>query len=206
MSNPGRKRLLLMMAISFVLGALWLLTVRFAAYNDGGTHYHANFALYINGQREQFDNFSFYEEVQSCNGDQINNPKTRVHMHDMINHVVHVHDPAATWGHLFANLGFVLGNDLIETDHGLFKAGSGAKLTFVLNGKETGSIANETIRSEDVLLINYGNEDTATINSRYEGITKDAAQYNQSNDPSACTGGQPLGFRERLEAAARFWE
>jgi hypothetical protein len=82
------------------------------------THYHANFALYINGQRDEFKSFTFYEEVQSCAGHDTNNPKIRVHLHDQKNDVVHVHDAAVTWGHFFANLGYSLGDTFIKTDAG----------------------------------------------------------------------------------------
>lgn len=189
------------LGLGFLLGVLWLVAMRFVSYKDPNVHYHANFALYINGQRDQFDNFTFYEEVQSCGSDEVNNPATRVHMHDRINHVVHVHDAAATWGHFFANLGYTLGNDSLKTDGGMLTDGSGGKLRFILNGQESGNITNTTIRSEDALLIDFGNDDDAALQSRYNQITRDAAEYNKRNDPSSCTGTKPVTFMERLKQA-----
>lgn len=198
------KKLLLATCLGFVFGILWLFAVRFALVEKKETHYHANFALYVDGVREQFDNFTFYEEVQSCGGDEKNNPRTRTHMHDNIHHVVHVHDEAATWGHFFANLGFVLGNDILKTDDGVFVDGANnKKLTFILNGQVVDGVANATIRSEDALLISYGSDADEQLRSHYEGITKDATEYNKRSDPSACTGGKPFTLKERLSKTFR---
>lgn len=199
------RKILLSVISGFVLGSLWLIALRFATYKNDAVHYHANFALYVNGQRDPLDSFTFYEEVQACGSDEVNNPRTRVHLHDKINHVAHVHDAAATWEHLFANLGYTLGNDVLKTDAGVFIDDvEGKELTFILNGQPVEGVANNTIRSEDVLLINYGTEDTATLQARYDGITKDAADYNKRNDPSACTGTKPTSFGERLKKSFVF--
>lgn len=198
------KRIALALAVGFLIGVLGLVGLRFITFQDTRTHYHANFALYINGQRDAFNNFTFYEEVQSCSSDDVNNPRTRVHMHDKVNHVAHVHDPASTWGHLFANLSYTLGNDLLKTDKGIFTESDKNKLTFMLNGKEIQTIANEPIRSEDVLLINYGNDPQELLESRYDTITKDAADYNKRTDPSSCKGSKSITFMDRLKHALGF--
>jgi hypothetical protein len=105
------------------------------------------------------------------------------------------------WGHFFANLGYTLGDSLVKTDQGVFVDGQGGKLTFMLNGKEVNGVANTLIKSEDVLLINYGNDDKATLEQRYDSIEKDAGEYNKRNDPSSCSGGKPLSFAEKLKHA-----
>ncbi|HTE58319.1 MAG TPA: hypothetical protein VK694_06250 [Verrucomicrobiae bacterium] len=196
------KRIAAALAAGFLLGVVWLVMARFIAYKPVNTHYHANFALYINGQRDEFKNFTFYEEVQSCGSDEKNEPKHRTHMHDNVNHVVHVHEPAVMWGHFFANLGYTLGDTVVKTDKGLYVDGQdGAQLTFTLNGKEVNNIANRLIKSEDVLLINYGKDSPAVLQQRYDGISKDAGEFNKRNDPSSCTGTKPLSFKDRLKKA-----
>lgn len=196
------KRIVLALGIGFLLGTLWLIAARFITYKSDNTHYHSNFALYINGQRDEFKNFTFYEEVQACGSDEKNEPKHRTHLHDNVNHIIHVHEPGVMWGHFFANIGYTLGDDLIKTDAGLFIDGQeDTKLTFILNGQEVNNIANRHIKSEDTLLINYGKDDETTLKQRYDGITKDAAEYNKRNDPSSCTGSKELTFTERLKEA-----
>lgn len=200
-----RRNLILAAVLGFVVGVLWLAAIRFFTITSDSVHYHANFAVYVNGQREEFDNFSFYEEVQACSDDELNNPRSRVHMHDQINHVVHVHDHAATWGHFFANLNFALGQNVLKTADGVYVDGQdGKQLSFILNGQEIQSPANLTIGNEDALLINYGDEDDETLQARYNEITRDAAEYNQRDDPSACKGAQELTVGERLRRAFGF--
>lgn len=200
--NSFEKRLIIALIAGFFIGAAWLVALRLFTYENPNTHYHANFALYVNGERDLFDSFTFYEEVQTCGSDEVNNPRTRVHLHDNVNHVAHVHDPASTWGHLFANLGYTLGDGVLMTDKGVFVDGAdGKKLTFILNGEEVDGVANRTIRSEDALLINFGNEAAGVLQERFDGITRDAADYNQRNDPSSCTGTKPVSFWNRLQSS-----
>ena len=201
------KRQLSRGLVCFLVGILWVLAIRFILIARDQVHYHANFAVYINGQREQFDNFIYYEEVQACGGDEVNNPRTRIHMHDHVNHVVHVHDNAATWGHFFANLGFGMGSNYIKTDKGVFTDGTdGKKLNIWLNGQPLSNAYNTTVKSEDVLLVSFGNEDQAGLQTQLATIARDAAEYNKRNDPSACTGGKPFTLKERFEKTVKFWQ
>jgi hypothetical protein len=186
----------------FFIGVIWLVAVRFITMVDPTVHHHANFALYINGERDTFDSFTFYEEVQSCGVDAYNNPKTRVHMHDNVNDLIHVHDAAATWGHFFANIGYTLGDSHIKTDDGLFIDGEDGVLTFILNGHPEQRIANRTIDSEDVLLISFDKDpDDSQLRSRFESISANAGEYNSKPDPSICSGSDPKSLRDKLWSA-----
>ena len=116
--------------VVFLLGALFVFSLRFILVEKVSTHYHANFAVYVNGEREKFDDPSFYEEVSSCSVLHAN-PKAMVHMHDNVSHVVHVHDDASTWGLFFQNLSFGVSREALLTDAGLFVDGQdGNKLTY----------------------------------------------------------------------------
>jgi hypothetical protein len=199
-----RRALLLATLIGFITGVIWLVAVRFITYKSNNVHYHANFALYINGQRDEFKSFTFYEEVESCGSDQVNNPKTRVHLHDQKNHVVHVHDNGATWGHFFANLGYGLSDKAVTTDQGVYVGGQNStEITYVLNGEKVDSVANRLIGNEDSLLIDVwvakpGEPQPIRVMPE---VPTDAKEYNQRNDPSSCAGSKPLTFGERLKKA-----
>lgn len=211
------RRLILALLSGFVLGVVWLVAVRFVSFIDSRVHHHANFALYINGQRDEFKSPTFYEETAACSADEIG-PRTRVHLHDQKPSVVHVHDEGATWGHLFANLGYSLSNKSVQTDTGVFVDDDGSELIFILNGQKVESIANETIRSEDALVISYTSaeyeqSDLTVVQApkdfamdKYTELQKDAAEYNRKNDPSACSGTKPLTFGERLRKAVGIGE
>lgn len=169
---------------------------------ETAVHYHANFAVYVDGQRLPMLGPTFYEEVTACGNDGPNNPRTRVHMHNNVNYVVHVHDSAATWGHFFANLRYGLtDSSLTLDDRTLISNTDSKKLSFWLNGKEVENIANKTIASEDTLLVSYDVYDEERIKKQYESIIRDAGSYNQKADPSACSGSGPLTFSERIKRA-----
>jgi hypothetical protein len=201
LSYVSKKRIAAGVLVGFLAGVIWLVGIRFALYEKEEVHYHANYAVYINGEKEDFNSFAYYEEVQSCGADAAFNPRNRTHMHDEVNHIVHIHDNGATWGHFFANLGFTLGDNVLSTGKDLYTNYQDSKLRFLLNDQEVSTIANQTIRSEDVLLINYGDDSDETLQERYDQITKDAAEYNLRDDPSACSGGKPITFGERLRHA-----
>jgi hypothetical protein len=202
-STYSRQTMLVGLGL-FVLGGLFVFALRFVLVERVETHYHANFAVFVNGTREQFDSFTFYEEIASCS-DGKDNPKARVHMHDSISHVVHVHDTAVTWGHLFEVLSFGLHRKALITDDGVFVDGvDGKKLTFILNGEVISDGSNRVINSEDVLLVDYGDSSEGQLKVRYDEITKDADEYNRKPDPSACKGGKDEPFRERFQRTLGF--
>ncbi len=184
--------------LGFLAGVVWFVLARTLLYAPELTHYHANFALYINNEREQFEEFTFYEEVEQCAADGLS-PKRRVHMHDNENSVVHVHDSEVTWGHFFANLGFTLGDELVATKTGVFANQGDYKLRFMLNGRETALMSNQIIGDEDQLLVSYGDIDDELLEAQYKSIESTAGSYNHEADPAACRGSQSDGFMGRLK-------
>jgi cell division protein FtsI/penicillin-binding protein 2 len=117
-SKPVHARLAFLL-LGVLIGAVFVLAIRFINYQPEHTHYHANFAVYANGQREQFKSPQYYEEVKICdlNG---TSPQARVHMHNEENGVIHVHDKAVTWGDFFENLGWTIGPNFIRTSNKLY--------------------------------------------------------------------------------------
>jgi hypothetical protein len=185
-----------------------VVAIRFVTLNKKEVHYHANFAVFVDGERLAFDNFTFYEEVAACGGNGIDSPKIRAHMHDQINHVVHVHDNGVTWGHFFANIGFANGDNVFKTNDEVFVEDKNTEIIFVLNGEQVDTTANRTIGDEDVLLVSVNTSKISeqNLNEQYEQIDQDADIYNQNEDPSACSGGNPLTFTERLKLSIGFSE
>ncbi len=193
------RRLVYWLFVAFLCGAFAAFWARFTLVEKTETHYHANFAVFINGEREKFESFTYYEEVSACTGDHFNQPSTRTHMHDQVSHVVHVHDKAVTWGNFFENLGMTLGNRVLDASGRTLVDGSSGQLRFILNGKTVESIANEVIKSEDVLLIDFGSDSENVLEERFSEITADADEYNKRQDPSSCQGGKSESFSERLK-------
>lgn len=101
-----RKSNILLVFIGFCIGVIGLMTARFIAYKSDNVHYHANFALYVDGTIDKFNGPGYYEEVQACTSENADNPRIRTHLHDENPSLVHVHAHTVTWGQFFTNLGY----------------------------------------------------------------------------------------------------
>lgn len=189
-----------------LLGALVLGGARFAlAPLSHATHYHANWAVVIDGERLDLSGDAFMEEVSACRAsDEGILPEQRIHMHENEQDVVHVHHEGATWGALMANLGMALGDDhLFLADGRRFEAGDSTRLVFVVNGFEVPSVHNRVVESGDRLLISVTSDPGAAIESEFPQVASNALEYNERMDPASCAGHGELGFLERLRLA--FW-
>lgn len=178
------------------------LAIRFFTYDAGYVHYHANFAVYINGQQEKFEGSTYYEEETACKAETHMTPEDRVHMHDDVYDVVHVHDHAATWGHFFENLGWGLGKNYIKSRDMLYQNNNGSSLGIILNGQNlTGisSVTDQVIGNEDKLLLNFGNVSKDELQKKYKAIPDTAREHNQEDNPASCSGPSATTFSDRLK-------
>src|SRR6185295_4220253 len=100
--------------------------------------------------------------------------KGRVHMHDNVNDVIHVHDKAVTYGDFFTNLGWAIGPDFVFTDKGLVSNSADKQWTFMLNGSKVDRVDNKVIGDQDKLLVSFGPADTDFM-AQYNKIENKAA-------------------------------
>ena len=187
--------------IGLGLGIVLFGLVRFMFLPTQEVHYHANFAVFINGERQQFTGPQYYQEVASCTTQAT--PQGRVHMHYNVSHIVHVHDKLVTWGNFFTVLGWSLHEKSLFDGIHTYTDDQEGHLRFMLNGKPVLSIANEVIQSEDRLLISFGNTDQKTLEQQYAQIESDAGEFNRKLDPAGCRGIQQTDIWSRLRVA--FW-
>jgi hypothetical protein len=190
-------------AVGLVLGALVILGIRVATYAPAKVHYHANFAVYLNGQQFQFKGPQYYEEEGAvCAQNTAKTPKERAHMHDNINSVVHVEDNAVTWGDFFNTLGWSVGQNFVQTDDGTMYQESGdSKLHVVINGQDytdLGSIASRVIKDQDKLLLSFGDESSAMIMQQYRSVPATARHYDVTPDPETCSGSSGPTMHDRM--------
>lgn len=184
-----------------LLGVLLLLAVRFVTYSHAHTHYHANFAVFLDGKRQEFKEPQYYQEVKICNLSGTS-PQSRTHMHNSENGVIHVHDEAVTWGQFFENLGWIVGPDFIRTDTELLAASDTNKLSIILNGQDltdVSTITNQVIGNKDRLLLSYGPPDTAVLDNQFKSVANSAAKYNATKDPASCGSEENPTTQERLK-------
>ncbi len=186
----------------FILGALWAASLRFILLVDTSVHYHANFAVFVDGQRDPFDSFTFYEEVTACSPDHSGDPASRAHMHDQVSDVVHVHDEAVTWAHFFNNLGYNIGADTLQTISDTYVTqDDGPELRYVLNGQlvRGRTLSISVIGNEDVLLVDYSADDEDVLMGRYAQIEASASDYNERPDPASCSGSEGDSLGDRIK-------
>jgi len=194
--------------VGIALGVFGLGAARFLGVPPlEAPHFHANWAIYIDGERLDLSDQRYMEEVSSCyTVDGEVTPQSRVHMHEGNHDVVHVHHLGATWGHLAGNLRIGLGEGYLILDDGtrIFD-GENGRFTYILNGRALTSAQNELVGSEDRLLISYGSESLEELGERRFGqVATSAGEYNTREDPATCSGSrEPFGMWERLKSA--FW-
>jgi hypothetical protein len=176
--------------------------VRFVTTNHSETHYHANFAVYINGARQEFKGPQYYQEISAC--DEHASPQGRVHMHDENAGLIHVHDKVVTWADFFTNIGWSLNDSMLFDGKTAYVNGQGGALSFMLNGKPVRSLADEVIGDKDRLLISYGNDDAATLQKQYDSVPTDAKQADVTKDPATCQGPEQQDVWTQLRQAFLF--
>jgi len=191
------------LVIGLLVGALIILVIRFFTYSPVQVHYHANFAVYLNGQRQEFKGPQYYQEVAICSATtSIAIPQQRAHMHDNINSVVHVHDHAVTWGQFFENLGWFVGPNFIQTDSGAMYTASGAdKLHILINDQDYTDltpITNMVIKDKSRLLVSFGDLSDQQLQAEYKTVPSTAARYDADKDPASCSGTENTTFSGRL--------
>jgi len=197
-----KKLVIVSLIVGVVVGILLIGLVRFVATPDTETHYHANFAVFINGKRVAFDGPQYYQEISAC--DAHATPLGRTHMHDENDHLVHVHSDVVTWSDFFTNLGWSLNNSMLYNGKNAYIDGQGGHLNFVLNGKETRSIADEIIGDKDRLLISFGGDDDAMLQKQFSQVQSDAKQADETADPATCQGPEHEDGWTRLRKAFLF--
>lgn len=167
-------------------------------------HYHANWAVFVDGQRLDLSDDRYMEAVASCAATDVVRAEERVHMHNNEDEVVHVHHTGVAWGHFFDNLGFDAGEDyLILDDRRLFAEG-GRTLRYVVNGFVVPQVDRRLIKPGDRLLISYGGEsEEAVLAEQFPRVPANAAEYDERDDPGGCAGAVDVGFWERVRRA--FW-
>lgn len=197
---PHRTRTIYI-ATGFLLGVTALGAFRFATVTlDEPTHYHANFALFANGERIDLSADKYMEDVATCAVGETLLPRARAHLHSNNPDVAHVHHEGVTWGHLLMNLGIGVGEDHLAPDEGLvLTEGPGRTLKFILNARPQFAIHNELIASGDRLLISYGPEsEEEALRTQFPQVASDAEEYNERQDPAGCAGAHEYSLWDRL--------
>ncbi len=125
-------------------------------------HWHADFALYIDGVRYDFNQEKFFStETELINAN--------VHIHAPRVNVVHVHRSLTSWDEFFRSITFELSdkttaggtigaNTCLKTPEGELCEGNGKTFKFIVNGVKVDGIALTDVTDLDRVLVSFGNE------------------------------------------------
>ncbi len=140
-------------------------------------HWHADFALYIDGTRVPFDDAKYISTENDPKGD-------AVHIHDPRHTVIHVHKEQTTWSEFFTSLKFSLSDPSqnFSTSNATLKLPTGEVLTttstktfkFLVNGVRVDGIAALDISDLDRVLISYGSETIEQARAQFDTVTDQA--------------------------------
>ena len=138
-------------------------------------HAHADFVVYILGQKYDFGLPQFVS-------DENNSLSERVHIHDLSGNIMHMHARDITLKEFFQSLGWKYENGCIDTiDYDTFCNGgnievpdSTLKLKLYVNGELNIQNENYIPKDLDRILITYGNETPEQIQQQINSITDES--------------------------------
>jgi len=168
-----------------------LLTVRSNVENiaEPAFHEHADFALFLNGERFDFslDEFmsitpctakaNFLIPVAQAHGLELDEA---IDLHDRDGNTVHVHQPGVAWHDFFESLKMGFENNLFVDAEGVqYKSDDAHEFRFIVNGERVDTLADREIRNLDQVLISYGSkdEDPDILQIQYAQVTNNACLF-----------------------------
>jgi hypothetical protein len=132
-------------------------------------HWHADFAVFIRGERFDFDR----PEFVSKEGEEKN---PWVHIHEPRDTVVHVHREQTTWDEFLTSLGFKITDTSLTLPSGERLENSDAEtLKFYVNGVRIDTLMFQDILDLNQVLISFGSEaDADVLSSQWPVVTDEA--------------------------------
>lgn len=192
-------------ALYIFLCLIILLWVYLGGYIHSGSqhippHFHANFAVFINGEKVDFTDDTYMEDVAGCSLTNTVYPKDRAHLHENNGDTIHIHNDGVAWGHFFANNNIYFWENFLRMDDGIiYESYKTLGVSYILNGVKVENPYNTLIHSEDKLLVSYGdNQSDEQLNELYWQVSSNAWEYNSKYDPGSCGGTNESGIKVLL--------
>jgi len=126
-------------------------------------HVHADFAVYINGKKTDF-NSSIYSE---------RDPRIHLHIRNQYgDSVIHVEAEDAIFGEFFTSIGMRIKENCFRTRSMNFCNDGNRTLKMYVNGIKNDDFENYEIKDLDRILITFGNEKEEEIKKQMNSVTK----------------------------------
>lgn len=134
-------------------------------------HEHADFAVYLNGQKFDFTPAKYQSsETNPLDPD--------AHLHDGNGEITHKHRKGITLGYFFKTIGMKFDSQCFVTDDGKQYCNTAdKKLSMYVNGKENTAFGNYEFTDLDKILITYG--DQTAVANQITSVSDDACLYSE---------------------------
>jgi hypothetical protein len=167
----------------FLFGLFWLAVAMAILAVPREVHEHADFAVYLNGERFNFTQEKYMSDENHTFGES-------THVHDMRGNVIHKHVAGATIGDFFSSLDMTFNSTAFATDDGT-EYGS---VRMFVNGKENNMFEKYEFRDLDRILIaagNYGSKEIQAMAVTDEACIESGKcpERGSPSDESCSTGG-----------------
>lgn len=150
-----------------------------------GVHWHADFALYIRGERYDFNQERFFSTVEV-------ELSENAHIHEPYYDIVHAHREGTTWREFFHSLGFELTDQCLTLPTGELLCNSETeRLSFIVNGVRVDGLAFQDITDIDRALISFGDESDEELMQQYAEVTDEACILSGLCEARVPEGGLP---------------
>lgn len=141
-------------------------------------HEHADFAIFIRGQRLDFSNDRFISTEDK-------ELSENVHIHNPRHTLVHIHRESTTWDEFFRSLGFELNDPsllavtpessyLKMPDGTLYSASATETFKFYVNGVKVDGIASYNISDLDRVLVSFGDETEEEVLAQLDEVSDES--------------------------------
>ncbi len=126
---------------------------------EGSTHMHAPFAMFVNGELYNFTRPKYMLRDK------------KAHFEDNDGTVIHKHATGVTLPYFLGTLGIDLTDTCFYLDQTTKYCNDGnKKVTLLVNGKRITHVNNYEIQQNDKILLNYGDEDDTLLKLRSNNI------------------------------------
>lgn len=147
------------------------------------THYHANFNIMLNGTVLDLSNEKYMSDKPECDMPDDTPLAEKVHLHDNIGDVVHLHDDGIYWRLFLETLGFTFANETsgnFEGQNFTFNP----ETAFYSNGDLDADLLDREIDADERVFIIFGNLPQQGVDEFLQNIRNNAHEFDDKEETS----------------------
>jgi len=163
--------LVLIIAVAVIMGKTLLERGTPEVGVVGDLHYHADFAMYLHGERYNFSQ----KKYMSTENKSLSN---FAHFHDMNGNIIHKHAEGVTLGFFLETLNIKLNATCLMLDNGASYCTEGNKeWKMYVGGEHNDQFDTYDVQDEDKILLSYGDELEEEIKRQLNSLSDEACIY-----------------------------